>query len=141
MKNKIYEDNGFVQDTTEFPDNEYICTVSECLLSEPCFILSSTDKKYLYSTEQMIAMFKIGYDSHRRESHMRAPRKRRRTPMAPYRLLRSMSLGDNLLFPYEMWGAVRTAASRLHTDFGCVFRVTKTAPTGEKGDIEVTRIS
>lgn len=142
MENEIYENNGFVQDTTEFPDNEYIQTVSECLLSEPRFILSSTDKEYLYSMEQMIAMFRIGYEAHRKEKSLqRALKTKEKATISPYRLLRNMSPGDKLLFSYDVWGPVRTAATKLHTDFGSKFKVKKTAPIGEKGDIEVTRIS
>ena len=129
-------------------DNEFVQTYSEDILSKPKFVLSSTasefDKERLYSLNQMLEMFRLGFLSmSKTEFGQQAINKARRPRLvpSPYPVLRQLSIGQKTTFPYNVWRAVRTAASKLHAEFGTTFRVTKLAPNGQVGDIEVTRLS
>lgn len=126
----------------------FIQTFSEDILNKPKFIISPTDsdldKMELYTTEQMLEMFRAGFLAVTRTDFGReALRKARygRVPDNPYRILRKLNVNDTTTFPYNSWGAVRTAASKLKSEFGATYRVNKLARVGQVGDIEVTRLA
>ena len=81
----------------------------------------------MYTKKQMISMFKRGFE--------------KGIFVYPFSAMRQMDVYDRLVFPYEKWNSVRTAASKLKKQFGCTFRVRKDGPHNEKGDIVVVRIS
>lgn len=128
-----------------FPDEEYIQTVSDCILSEPKFVLNSTNPEFLYSTSQMKSMFMLGYYTRKKEAYIKrelAKKQKQSKMLRPsYSMLRGMEIGDRLQFPYEDWKAIRTTASKLKKDFGATYHVKKLAPNGEVGKIEVIRLS
>ena len=141
MEEKDYNNNGFSEaSSTGFPDDEFIQTVSETILSEPRFVLSSTDTEYLYSKNQMVSMFKLGYDACQKKSYLKR-KSTKKSVLPPYNQLRNMEVGEKLQFPYDVWGAVRTAACKIKQEFGSTFRTRKITHVGEKGPIEVLRLS
>lgn len=140
MKEKDYNINIFSEITsTDFPDDEFIQNISESILSEPRFESSSTNPEFLYSKDQMMSMWKLGYDSCQKKTYLKKCIKR--NALTPYRQLRNMSIGETLQFPYDIWGTVRVAASKIKKDFSAVYIVRKIALFGEEGPIEVLRVS
>lgn len=95
----------------------------------------------LYSKEQLIEAFKIGYTtmSHT-EFGKRILRAHKLQWLKPHDILRNMDVGGYTTFPFEKWSAVRTAASHLKKSYGCKFSVRKMGPNGKVADIEVVRL-
>ena len=134
--------------STKICDDDFIQTFSEDILNSPKFVFSPTDsefdKQQLYTTSQMLEMFRAGFLAvTRTDFGLEALRKARhgRVPDNPYRILRNMDVNDRTTFPFYSWRSVRTAASRLKAEFGVIYRVNKLARVGQVGDIEVTRLS
>ena len=129
-------------------DDKYVSSYSDDILSKPRFFLSSTtsefDKQPLYSEQQMLEMFRLGFMSMSKTGFGRkalANANRKRSVPGPYPTLRQLHIGGKALFPYSSWATVRVAAAKLKAEFGSQFRVCKLAPPGRIGDIEVLRVS
>lgn len=133
---------------TKICNDMFIQTFSEDILNKPKFVISPTDseldKQKLYTTEQMLEMFRAGFLAITRTDFGKEALKKVRhgkVPDNPYRILRNLNVNDSVTFPYITWSAVRTAASKLKSEFGVIYRVNKIARAGQVGDIEVTRLS
>ena len=122
--------------TTEYHE-EWVTTKSindECangfgkdLLDSPAFCADMSDGEsvQLYTREQMLEMFRFGYSLFQK----------------PYTFLHKMGVKDTALFPVEKWASVRSAASILKRQFGCVYRVERLVMSDNKSSIKVTRLS
>lgn len=145
--NQTPEENYSDWVNSKIVDDEFVQTYSEDILSKPKFVLSTTasefDKEPLYSAQQMIEMFRLGFLSVCKTDFGKKAltKKRQRVAVNPYSVIRQMSVGDKTTFPYTVWNSVRVAASKIHSQFGATFRVNKLAPNCQVGDIEVTRLS
>lgn len=112
--------------TASMPD-EFVYTNAEQVLSQPTFVVSSTDSSqlwHLYTKEQMFEMFRLGYKARR---------------IGAYGILRKLNVGEKTYLPYEAWNSARTAANQLKKEFGSQFRVKKIGLYGGNGQIEVIR--
>lgn len=118
------------------PANENTISVScKEILDNPVCELSTIK---LYSYEQMLRMFANGSvymvnETNRIAAEYESIRKR------PFGILKSMKIGDVKKFHMNKWNAVRTAASVLKRDYGCVFAVHKSKISDTKFNIVVER--
>lgn len=126
--------------------SEQIESYTKHILGNPALWVQSRftdgEDKPMYSQEQMIEMFNEGFRFVTTRSDLCrkiVPAKKRSTK--PYMLLRNMDIGMSIVFPYEKWASVRTAASKIKREFGSVFQTRKLSPAKKEGNIKVTRIS
>ena len=112
--------------TSKSVDDSHIESYCKEMISNATII----DGVPMYTKEQMLNMFRTGYEEGISKRFV-----------SPYTALRQMDVNDRILFPYEKWSTVRTSASKLKRQFGCLFRVRKTGEFNEHGKIEVVRIS
>ena len=125
--------------------DEQIHETAKEILSSPSVILNykaePMEERPLYSLEQMLTMFRTGYLTLCKSAiGKRILSKYKHKDTIPFRVMREMHTGDKVHFPYEKWGAARTAATKIKQDFGTIYLVKKLGPDKEKGIIEVTRI-
>ena len=125
--------------------DEQIQETAKDILSSPTVLLNyKTDpieERPLYSLEQMLNMFRTGYLTLCNSAlGKKILSKTKHSSIIPHKVMRRMHIGDKAHFPYEKWGAARTAATKIKQDFGSVFLVKKMGPDNGKGIIEVTRI-
>ena len=135
--------------STRLTDDNFVINYSVDILSNPRFIVSPTEQgmaiENLYTTQQMCDMFRLGFyamsNTYAGKQMLKTQaEKTKKVENAPYKLIRNLSVGEHILFPYNKWSAARSAASRLHSQYGSVFKVTKLAHCKMPGQIEVIRI-
>ena len=118
----------------------------EKIFSEPIMTINHNDDPEfpeptrLFSVEQLEESFRLGYMAMCKTDFGRnVINKKIKKYIKPYNILRQMNVGEKKIFPNSVWPAARTAASKLKSEFGCCFKVTKLGKHGEDGDIEVLR--
>jgi len=136
--------------STRLTDNDFIINYCANILAVPRFIVNPSEQgmasmEQLYTTQQMCDMFRLGFYAMSntfvgKQMLKTRAEKAKKVENAPYKLIRNLSVGDHILFPYDKWSAARSAASRLHSQYGSVFKVTKLAHCKMPGQIEVIRV-
>lgn len=109
--------------------DEQILIEGDSLLSNPTISSDVDGSERLYSYSQMVEMFRKGFDY----------KIIQQSPVHPYGKIRMMDIGDCLVFPYEKWNAVRSAAAMIKKVYGGKFNVFKLAAPGEAGNIKIIR--
>lgn len=102
----------------------------QALLANPSVAITRDGvDQYYYSATQIQEAYNIGASLS----------KRKRTKDAVYTVIRNMNVGDCLYFPFEKYGAVRTTASKLKSEFSVQY-ITKVVHQHEKKEVRITRL-
>ena len=132
--------------TSNTISDEFITEQSSNILTNPTYVIRQVGKKKpvepLYSKKQMMEMFRAGFVSMAKTKEGKKVLKKRNVSIpSPETMLRNMDKDTSITVPFVYWDQVRTAASKLKKDFGCVYKTRKQGEPGEVGVIVVTRIS
>ena len=99
------------------------------------------NEKKLYTEEQVIDAFRSGVATITdTEIWKRFVSVQKYWGKTVYKEMRNMMVGEIKVFPYDKWSAARVAASKLKSDFECVFRVNKRQRQDKPDEILVERL-
>jgi len=142
MKRKIFSTTVTDAETDWFTttslDEDNIKKQAKNLLNRPVLVDDTTNER-LYSEEQMIEMFRAGFETVSETVVGKKIVTQLKRKTTPYCIIKNMNVGERQVFSFEEWGAVRSAASAMKSLYGAIFKVSKLARSGDIGDIEIIR--
>ena len=141
-KEKEIQQNLIDNVAGDIMDDAFIISFSNPILGKPKYVSTKPgEETKLYSTEQMVDMFRAGFLSMSHQTFdKRVFEKTKSRSQSPFHIMKQMQVGSVRIFPYAKWNATRCAASTLKRQFGSVFVVQKTSQYKEIGDIKVKRV-
>ena len=107
--------------------DEDIKALSSFITSQPVSFFDNSTDAPLFSLEQMIGMFRLGYDLKRYLGYKKRGDKRRKTKTGKSTCfkVRQLNPKEELSLPISEYGAARAAAHLYKKNFGAEYRVFK----------------